>query len=222
MRLIGGEAGGLLLLSHYFLSTHDHDALVAVADRHTREIVGLLNLSAVLISLDLMDARRRHALFVEPDRGAVEAGGSNAGGRTVLIPINVLLDRHATVVPVVEFQRDKRLAILRKLPCAIVIGIARARYRAVGTERHRHRFLLVGLAERGICLVTVSTGLLIRMLEQMIGAGDLLSREESLALDLFLCSLFSGESERSGDEPAVFVDKERMHAHLGSQSHRRI
>jgi hypothetical protein len=48
----------------------------------------------------------------------------------------------------------------------------------------------------------------------MIGAGDLLSREESLVLDLFLCSLFSGESERSGDEPAVFVDKERMHAHL--------
>ena len=48
----------------------------------------------------------------------------------------------------------------------------------------------------------------------MIGACDLLSRKESFVLDLFLCSLFSGESERSGDEPAVFVDKERMHAHL--------
>ncbi len=176
------------LFSHHFLSTHDHDALVAVADWHTREIVGLLRFSAILISLDLMDARRRHALFVEPDRNAVEAGSRDAGGGTVLIPVNVLLDRHATVVPAVERQRDKRLTVLCECPRAVIVTIVRARHRAVGTERHRHRFLLVGLAERGICLIAIGTGLLIRMLEQMIGAGDLLSREESFALDLFLCS----------------------------------
>ena len=81
-----------------------------------------------------MDARRRHALFVEPYRNAVEAGRRDAGGRTVLIPVNVLLDRHAPVVPAVECQRDKRLAILCERPRAVIVTVVRARYRAAGTE----------------------------------------------------------------------------------------
>ena len=180
----------LLLFSHDLLSSHDHDALVAVADWHTRKVIGLLRFRAALSGFNLMDARRRRALFVEPDRNAVETRCRDAGGRTILVPVDILLDGNTTIIPAVERQRDERLTVLCECPRAVVLTVARTRHRAVATERHRHRFLLVGLAERGICLVVVGTGLLIRMLEQMIGASDLLSRKESFALDLFLCSVF--------------------------------